>query len=556
MTNPRTVLIIDDCTADRKVYRRYLLQDPHLSYQILEADCAEDGLAICQQTPCDALLLDICLPGMNGLEFLDELKYRNYYIPQGIIVLTGHSEEDIVVQVMKRGVKDYLVKQHLKSDVLQLTVRNIIAKSNLEIQLLKTQERQRLIATTALRIRQSLNLETILHTAVTEIQQLLQCDHVAVYRLDSSEKGQIVAEVTPSICNLGPRNTDLEVFSPPKTPQQDSFKGKDDSKIQIISYCLKPDHALNHQDNLFTPITLNNNGQGESSPKIWGYLLVNQCSRQRHWQPDEVEMLEEVAVQLAIAIQQSELLSITQSALEKEKQLNAFKSQIVATVSHEYRTPLAAILAAASTLREHSHKLPSAKQEKFLRMIEDKARQMSKLVDNLLSVNQIELDKTRFKPLPIDLIPFFSDLIEEQRQMADPFHSLQFKVTGQFASFWGDQGMLRLILDNLISNAIKYSPNGGQIDVKLSGNSQEITLSVQDQGIGIPREDQPLLFQSFSRAKNVDTIPGTGLGLVIVKACVELHQGTISLKSQVSKGTKITVKIPKNAYLCSYKPIL
>jgi FixJ family two-component response regulator len=134
------------------------------------------------------MLLDLCLPDMNGLDFLDRLRQDNYNLPSSAIMLTGYGDEQIAVQAMKRGIQDYLVKQHLKADVLQLTVRNAIEKFNLQAKLNKIQEKQRLIATTALRIRQSLKLDHILDTAVAEIQQLLQCDRVVIYQLERGEQ--------------------------------------------------------------------------------------------------------------------------------------------------------------------------------------------------------------------------------------------------------------------------------------------------------------------------------------------------------------------------------
>jgi len=118
-------------------------------------------------------------------------------------------------------------------------------------------------------------------------------------------------------------------------------------------------------------------------------------------------------------------------------------------------------------------------------------------------------------------------------------------LTGNHKGFWGDGLLLRQIFVNLISNAIKYSPDGGKIEFHLIGNGSQVIFSVKDQGIGIPIEEQDNLFQAFSRGSNVDTIPGTGLGLAIANACVELHGGDIALESQLGKGTKITVTLPK-----------
>ncbi|RUR84457.1 ATP-binding protein [Chlorogloeopsis fritschii PCC 9212] len=571
MPDAWTILIIDDSAADRKIYRRYLLKDAQQSYQILEADCGEDGLVLCQKTRCNLILLDFCLPDMSGLEFLDRLKQQRLETSIPVIMLTGRGDEEIAVQAMKKGVQDYLVKQNLTQDVLQLAVRNTIKQSYLQAQLQKTQERQRLIAMTALRIRQSLDLEQILHTAVTEVQQLLKCDRVMVYqflpdqsiaKIACSSQPQTTADrnnLLNSCCKVA-RSEDESVNNSQLLLKDGALdicqQMESDSTIcHICQYavikvnetswnydCSNLLEASNTGANQVVPITLSKNEQPQCKP--WGFLMACQCSGKQHWQNDELEILHQVSVQLAIAIQQAELLAKTQAALVKEKQLNKFKSQIITTISHEYRTPLASILASASTLKQNKDKLDEFKQQRFLEIIEQKTRHLSKLVDDMLVIDQLELDKAKFKPIVLDLRQLFSDLLEEQRQIASDRHKLIFRNTGNHQGFWGDRGLLRLIFSNLMSNAIKYSPQGGNVEFHLINKNSQVIFYVQDEGIGIPIQDRANLFQSFSRGSNVDTIPGTGLGLAITKACVELHGGSIALESQIQQGTKVTVSLP------------
>ncbi|QKQ75789.1 ATP-binding protein [Nostoc sp. TCL240-02] len=580
MLDIRTLLIIDDCAADRKIYRRYLLKDPHQSYQIFEADCAEEGLALCKKIRFDAILLDFCLPDMSGLELFDQMQQEIFKTSVPVIMLTGRGDEEVAVQVMKRGALDYLVKHNLTQNVLQLAVRNAIKQSCLQAQLSKTQERQRLIATTALRIRQSLNLEQILNTAVAEVQQLLKCDRVMVYQFAPDNDGKIVASSVESfrtieLCDrvgdrglgagdwgLGAgdkgtrrqgRQEDRELMNREdvsQCPMPNSQFPMPNSQSPIpyiyelgLCNCVSLKEQFNTNANLVVPINLSNNGN--PTPKLWGLLIAHHNSGERQWQTDDAEMLNEVSVQLAIAIQQAELLAQTQAALAKEKQLNTFKSQIIATVSHEYRTPLTSILAAASTLAKHNQQLDESKQQRFLAIIEQKARYMSKLVDNMLLVNQFELEKPKFKPILLDLLQFFADLIEQERETTGDRHELIFQITGHTQGFWGDRGLLQQIFINLMSNAIKYSPDGGTVEFHLIGKESEVIFYIQDRGIGIPIKDQENLFQSFCRGSNVDTIPGTGLGLAIAKGCVELHGGDITLSSEVGQGTKVTVSLPK-----------
>ncbi|BAZ13813.1 multi-sensor signal transduction histidine kinase [Calothrix sp. NIES-4071] len=540
MTDNRTLLIVDDCTEDRKVYRRYLLKDPDFNYEIVEADSAETGLTLWQQMQFDVVLLDFCLPEMSGFEFFQLLASKGFNNRPCVIMLTGHGDEGLAVQAMKLGVHDYLVKNNLKSDVLQLAVRNAIKQSHLQAQLNKTLEQQRLIATTALNIRKSLDLDQILYTAVVEVQRLLRCG-VAVYQFSDDFCADNITQLMAS--STLPR---AQLFGNcHQVENEGEYHWQCEGLINnIYATGLKHPQSLVQEcykeGNLVIPINLSHES------KLWGLLVAHHNSDERLWQPDEVEILRELALQLAIAIQQAQQLQETQASLVKEKQLSRFKSQFLGTVSHEYRTPLASILAAASTLHKYGDKLEVPKQQRFLEIIEQKARQMSKLVDDMLLVNQIELDRTKFKSAPLDLMHFFSDLMEQQRLVVGDSHELIFKVTGSSESFWGDKVLLRQLFTNLISNAIKYSPDGGNIEFHLINKETEIILHVKDEGVGISSKELDKLFQPITCTSNIDTIPGAGLGLVIAKACVELHGGTITFDSHPNQGTVVTVHLPKS----------
>ncbi|MDB9525332.1 ATP-binding protein [Oscillatoria sp. CS-180] len=525
MPTAHTLLIVDDCAEDREIYREYLSCDPHCSYEFLEAPLAEVGLDLFNEQRCDAVLLDFWMPDMTGLEFLGELQTHQLKGRPPIIMLTGQGNEAIAVKAMKQGIQDYLVKQHLQPEVLQLAVRNVIQQSHLHSLLNKTRERQRLIAMTALRIRQSLDVDQVLSTVVAEVQHLLECSHVAVYQCCPDHHIEIRAE-------LGTRCT-KPVLGP-------------DGSLSTLVCSRRQDYisgaASGSNGDLIAPIAIT---PRESQSCLWGYLIAHQCPQETPWDPEEQAIVNELAVQLAIAIQQAELLAQTQMALEKAQDLNHFKSQIIATVSHEYRTPLATILASASTLERQGNGLNPSQQKRFLQMIQDKARSMAKLVDDMLVMHQCELNQAKFEPSPMNLLQFLADFVEEHRETAGEKYEFVFKIVGKTNGFWGDQGLLRIAIDNILTNAVKYSPNGGTIELLLRGEDTFVLLSIQDQGIGIPVADQTSLFQSFSRASNVDTISGTGLGLSIAKACIELHSGDISLESKEGEGTRVLVKLPK-----------
>lgn len=246
-------------------------------------------------------------------------------------------------------------------------------------------------------------------------------------------------------------------------------------------------------------------------------------------------------------------------ALAKEKELSELRSRFVTMVSHEFRTPLSTILSSADLLEYYCEEWPVEKTEKKLEhlgRIQTAAVNMTQLLNDVLVIGRNDAGKLPFHPTWVDLPTFCCDLIEEFQIGADKSHIIEFiqikpkvshsieSVYRKFTEVWADEKLLRQILSNLLSNALKYSPERGQIKFKLACQQTEAMFQIQDNGIGIPPEDQQRLFEAFHRAKNVGDIPGTGLGLAIVKRAVDMHSGYITVKSEVGMGTTFTVALP------------
>ena len=238
------------------------------------------------------------------------------------------------------------------------------------------------------------------------------------------------------------------------------------------------------------------------------------------------------------------------NALMAEKRLNQLKSQIITTVSHEYRTPLAVISSSAGLLHQYRQRLDEQKQLKHLKRIQQSVQHMNSLISDVMFISRAELEKVKFDPQPLNIIAFLDEIADEFRLILDDNCSIELTIDGEWGQFWADAKLLRQILTNLLSNAIKYSPSGGTISLILAREDNDLVFQICDEGIGIPAEDQPYLFESFNRATNVGTIPGTGLGLSIVKKAVEQHKGQITVESQVGAGTTFTVRLPN----CSPHP--
>ncbi len=231
-------------------------------------------------------------------------------------------------------------------------------------------------------------------------------------------------------------------------------------------------------------------------------------------------------------------------ALEKEKELNELKSRFISMTSHEFRTPLTSILGSAELLKHYSHKWSEEKKLVHFERIHSNVEHLVELLNDVLLIGQVEAGKLEFNPKPLDVVQFCCSLVEELQLSARSEHKIVF--TCQLKGFEAclDEKLLRHILSNLLTNAIKYSPTGSTVNFELVCQNGLAIFQIQDSGIGIPEEDQEHLFESFHRAKNVGNIPGTGLGLAIVKKSVELHEGKITLNSKVGVGTTFTVTIP------------
>lgn len=231
-------------------------------------------------------------------------------------------------------------------------------------------------------------------------------------------------------------------------------------------------------------------------------------------------------------------------ALAQQTELAKLKTDFVSLVSHEFRTPLGVIMSAAEVLKRYFDRLSVEKRERHLEMIFRSTRNLASLIEEVLLLGKVEEGRLQFTPLPIDLEKVCRGLAEELSSATGAICPISFRVFSSLEGAVSDESVLRHILTNLLSNAVKYSPPSSPVEFTAERREGDVVLVVRDQGIGIPEEDQVRLFTTFTRASNVGTRPGTGLGLVVVQRCVQLHGGTIALTSAVGLGTTVSVTLP------------
>jgi len=255
--------------------------------------------------------------------------------------------------------------------------------------------------------------------------------------------------------------------------------------------------------------------------------------------------------------------SVLARSLTQERELSEMKTNFISVVSHEFRTPLTTIQSAAELL-EH-YEWTKEEQTEQLHQIQSEVKHMTELMEDVLFLSRTNANKAKLNITEFDLLKFCKQLLRQiqrtfgkEYNLHSSFHHpvndisienphLQQDIP-QFLVHM-DEKLLRQILSNLITNAIKYSPKNKDIDFQIIVDQEKIIFIVSDHGIGIPEEDLSHLFSTFHRGKNVGILPGTGLGLSIVKNCVDTLNGLISVKSQLNIGTEFRVTLPMDNHL-------
>jgi PAS domain S-box-containing protein len=555
-----------------------------------------------------------------------------------------------------------------------------------EVLLQKKADQEDLIKKITQRIRESLDLKEVLNTTVEEVRRFLGADRVLIYQVFPGGTGAAIAESV-----AGDWIKVLDIVFPSEVFPEENYgryaQGRifalNDRKDGPILECLAEFlETIQVQAKLVVPII--------QKEKLWGLIIAHQCSSPRQWQEEEINIFRQIAVQLAIAIQQSELYEQLQAelkqrkqiqaerqkldlvvenssefiaiatlsgeitfinragqklvgiestttiqqltildffrledrpfiqnevlrlvfqegqwegefnlwhfetrqlipvlcnaflikdpktgepthiasvirdithikqaeqdilnALEKEKELGDLRSRFISMASHEFRTPLSIISSSTGIMENYYQRLSEEKKQQHFKRIQSSIKHMIELLDDVLTMSKAEAEKIAFNPQFLDIFAFCQDLIAEL-QLSSSEHTIIFTILetqeintqdSLFLEF--DPKLMRQILTNLLTNAIKYSPSGSNIDFSLKVEERELIFEIKDKGIGIPVDDLNKLFTTFHRATNTGNIQGTGLGLAIVKKCVDLHQGKIEVHSILNEGSTFTLRLPK-----------
>lgn len=485
-----TILLVDDEKEFRDSSQRLLTRK---GYDVVTAENGERALDFLSKNPVDVILLDLKMPVMGGEEFLRAKGPLYPDIP--VVVITGHGSLDVAVECMRKGAYDFITKPFDLSQLF-LSIERALEKRSLERKAKSYQEEtvQNLLALSTEKKR----LETIISCIANGIMVTNKNLEVVLYN--------------PALLRL------LEVRAPVASPA--------------------PVHAIVKDQALIE--TLNQIQGGE--PLENGFVAQEIRVGERVLRAISAPTLEpERRVFWTVAGAVTVLEDITLF-----KQLDQMKSEFVNMVAHELRSPLVSIRQIQSVLAEGLAGPLSEKQEDFVKRGMKKIDALLALINDLLDVARLEAGRLVQKQTVIDLSEMIEDMVLLMQLRAKEQGIVLTHSCENMKPVVADPKNIEEVLNNLLTNAINYSPEGGKVTVTARGVGQFVEIKVSDTGVGIAPEELPKIFGKFYRVKHPKTrqVTGTGLGLSIVKGIVEAYRGSIHVESAPNQGTTFTVLLP------------
>lgn len=288
-----------------------------------------------------------------------------------------------------------------------------------------------------------------------------------------------------------------------------------------------------------------------AAPLLPGPTAIGMLSLVRRepdsFRPEEVELVGFLGRLVAGAVQNIRSYEAERKTVEELRRLSALRADFVSLVSHELRTPMASLIGSAQTLHQRWRELAPQQRESFLSLIADETSRLSALVEDVLDTSRIDAGTFNYRFGKVDLTELVRDSVSGASVAQDEV-DVRAEIHDGVPHVRGDRDRLRQVLVNLVENAVKYSPTGGEVDVRLYRADSQIRVDVQDRGPGIAKEDQRLIFEKFGRANpTASAKPGTGLGLYIARSIVEAHGGTLEVTSAPEQGATFSVALPLDA---------
>ena len=489
------ILVIDDEQIMRDGCARILSKN---GCSVLTAENGSVGLAKLQESPkeIDIILLDLMMPGMSGMEVLEKIQALDDTLL--IIIITGYATVASAVEAMKKGAYDFIAKP-FTPDQLRIVVKRALERRMLqkEAEFLRSERERSLrdVATEKSRVKTIINCMG---------DGILVCDRDSCIVLANPAASRMLE--IPESRLLGNYVSQSNLHSELSKTIEDSLKTEDSAYTSISQELSIGDSREMFLRAHTAPVR---NDLGE----VMGSVTVLQ----------DISYL---------------------------KELDKMKSEFIAMVAHELRAPIATVEQQLTVIIGGMAGELNEKQQQMITRAKERTRSVLTLIKDLLDFSKIEAGKMVQYKEPLSLAEVIPRVVEAMKADAEG-KNIRIEILHPLSSsiIQADQNSMEGIFNNLISNAIKYTPDGGRVTIGLDDDEGFVKVSVADTGIGIKGEDIPRIFDKFYRVKSSDTrqIVGTGLGLAIVKSIVDAHMGTISVESTEGKGTTFSVLLPKAA---------
>jgi signal transduction histidine kinase len=399
-------------------------------------------------------------------------------------------------------------------------------------------ERETLVNRVAQRARGSLDPDEILRATVDELAKVLGVTRAVVAVGDSEAKLDVIYEWTadgvPAV-GLGPRDLPVSRLA--------ARLGR-----TLFVADVRKDHRFSEPKTAAALAKLGVIAIAATPVRIGGRfaasLALVHTDRPREWTADDARLIDAVAHELRAAIAAAEAFVQQRAAVAELEQLSRAKSDFVSIVSHEFRTPLTGIQGFSEMMQ--SEDLTIEEMREYAGDINKDAHRLNRMITEMLDLDKMESGRMEIHREPVDLNAIVSEAAERVRPNA-PRHPLSLRLDPLVGEMSGDRDKLTQVMANLLNNAVKYSPNGGEIVVstRVEGNAAHIV--VRDHGMGIPKEALETIFERYGRVESLATrhIQGTGLGLPIVRQIVQLHGGAVWVESTVGEGSVFHVTLPR-----------
>lgn len=515
----RSILIVDDCHEDRQTFRRYLHQASNYIYSVIESEYGEQALELCKILQPDCVVVDYSLPDMDGLEFLDKFRNATNQVDIPVVMLTACGNEAIAVQAMKKGATDYLTKEQLTAENLLSTLQHALEKVELLWKLNLTQEQLKFQSYILSQVTDAVMVAEV--KLIDEIKARIVYVNAAFTHMTGYSAEEVLGK-TPSILNK--LKTDPKVL---KEISQ-AMANYQPLKVELINY--RKDGSEFWSEVNITPML-------DESGECTNFIFV---------QRDISEQQAALRERKEAEAEKQQLLAQEKACRAEAEAINRTKDQFLAIISHELRSPLNAILGWTKLIQ--GGKLDDLATARALATIERNAKLQNELIQDLLDFSRITQGKLRLELCPVDLTQIINAAIDVVRPLADA-KSIAIESALEFTigEVFGDANRLQQVMWNLLTNAIKFTPEEGQIAIWLERVESEAQITVSDTGIGISPDFLPYVFEQFRQADNQYTArhKGLGLGLAIVRSLVEMHNGTITAASDgEGQGANFTVRLP------------